>query len=171
MNKLMEEFEERRKVLETVVSKQESDEAFDWLRNTILTLQCERDEAVARLEVLKSVLKEIAKGEGRFSRDPLEHASNTIEDMKALARAELEANVNEQIDSTDTNWLEELRLQIEQLKEILTKAECKRAEALAHVKVLKRALVIEHGSEYDTYPTALDKARAEIEAEQKGALT
>jgi hypothetical protein len=34
---------------------------------------------------LLKALREIAKGEGRYSRDPLEHASNTIEDMKALA--------------------------------------------------------------------------------------
>jgi len=32
-------------------------------------------------------LKEIAKGEGRFSMDPLEHATNTIEDMVEIARA------------------------------------------------------------------------------------
>lgn len=39
---------------------------------------------------LLAALKEIAKGEGRFSRDPLEHAANTIEDMKALALAAIE---------------------------------------------------------------------------------
>ncbi len=30
-------------------------------------------------------LKEISEGRGRYSRDELTHASNTIEDMKALA--------------------------------------------------------------------------------------
>lgn len=38
---------------------------------------------------LVEALKEIAKGEGRFSRDPYEHACNTIEDMKEIARAAL----------------------------------------------------------------------------------
>ena len=40
---------------------------------------------------LVEALKEIAKGEGRFSRDPLEHAANTIEDMKQLALQALAA--------------------------------------------------------------------------------
>ena len=43
----------------------------------------------ARIEVLEGSLREIAKGEGRFSRDPLTHATNTIEDMKAIAEAAL----------------------------------------------------------------------------------
>jgi repressor LexA len=34
-----------------------------------------------------AALKEIAKGHGAFSIDPLEHASNTIDEMKGLARA------------------------------------------------------------------------------------
>ena len=41
---------------------------------------------VAEVEKLRSGLREIAKGEGRYSREPLEHASNTIEDMKLLAQ-------------------------------------------------------------------------------------
>lgn len=41
--------------------------------------------AEQRIKALEKALREISKGEGRFSRDPLEHASNTIEDMKALA--------------------------------------------------------------------------------------
>jgi len=36
-------------------------------------------------------LKEIQKGEGAFSRDPLIHAGNCIEDMKALATAAIRA--------------------------------------------------------------------------------
>ena len=36
-------------------------------------------------------LEKIIKGEGRFSRDPLEHADSCIEDMKALAVAALAA--------------------------------------------------------------------------------
>jgi hypothetical protein len=38
---------------------------------------------------LVKALEEIAKGQGAFSRDPLTHASNTIDDMKTLAREAL----------------------------------------------------------------------------------
>lgn len=41
---------------------------------------------VAERKALVTALEEIAKGQGAFSRDPLTHASNTIDDMKALAR-------------------------------------------------------------------------------------
>jgi hypothetical protein len=44
----------------------------------------------AELAAMRVALKEIAKGEGRFSHDPLTHAANTIDDMKALAVAALE---------------------------------------------------------------------------------
>jgi len=40
-------------------------------------------------EVIK-LLKEIAKGEGAYSRDVLKHAENTIENMKSLANQALE---------------------------------------------------------------------------------
>ena len=49
------------------------------------------DEAKYRLIAaaprMLEALEKIALGEGRFSRDQLTHASNTIEDMKALANA------------------------------------------------------------------------------------
>jgi len=49
---------------------------------------------VAKLRVeneqLKLALKEIAKGEGAFSLDPLTHASNTIDNMKEIAEKALE---------------------------------------------------------------------------------
>jgi hypothetical protein len=41
---------------------------------------------------LQEALSEIEKGEGRYSRDPLTHASNTIEDMRELARAAVGAS-------------------------------------------------------------------------------
>jgi hypothetical protein len=41
---------------------------------------------------LLKALSEIEKGEGRYSRDPLTHASNTIEDMRELARAAVGAS-------------------------------------------------------------------------------
>jgi hypothetical protein len=42
-----------------------------------------------RAERYAAALREIQEGKGKFSRDPLTHASNTIDDMKALARAAL----------------------------------------------------------------------------------
>jgi hypothetical protein len=38
----------------------------------------------------KAALEEIRKGAGPYSRDPLEHATNTIEAMKALAAEALD---------------------------------------------------------------------------------
>ena len=52
-------------------------EAFDDLQTFIKVCASE----VALLEALE----EIAKGEGRFSADPLKHAENTIQDMKSIA--------------------------------------------------------------------------------------
>ena len=43
-------------------------------------LKAQRDDLLA-------ALREISKGEGRFSRDPLEHAGTTVDHMKAIARA------------------------------------------------------------------------------------
>jgi len=43
------------------------------------------EEKEAEIKQLREVLEEISKGEGRYSMDKLEHASNTIEDMKELA--------------------------------------------------------------------------------------
>jgi len=46
-------------------------------------------EVRERMHKYKSALLQIRKGEGRFSRDPHQHACNTIEDMKALANEAL----------------------------------------------------------------------------------
>ena len=43
----------------------------------------------AAAEAMREALRQIAKGEGAFSRDPLEHAINVIEEAKATARAAL----------------------------------------------------------------------------------
>lgn len=41
--------------------------------------------AQSRLAIASDALTTISNGEGRYSRDPLEHASNTIDDMKKIA--------------------------------------------------------------------------------------
>lgn len=38
-----------------------------------------------RAKYLEDALQQISEGRGRFSRDPLTHASNTIDDMMAIA--------------------------------------------------------------------------------------
>jgi phage shock protein A len=48
------------------------------------------DRLETRIEELESALREIARGEGRYSHDQYEHACNTIEDLKAIARAALD---------------------------------------------------------------------------------
>jgi len=45
--------------------------------------------ALKRAEALQEALVEISWGEGAFSRDPLTHAGNTIENMKSIARTAL----------------------------------------------------------------------------------
>jgi hypothetical protein len=41
---------------------------------------------LARTDSLVEALERIAAGEGRYSRDPLTHATNTVEDMQTIAR-------------------------------------------------------------------------------------
>ena len=45
--------------------------------------------AVNSHAALVEALREIVKGEGEFSRNPLTHAENTIDNMKEIARAAL----------------------------------------------------------------------------------
>jgi len=47
--------------------------------------------AVNSLDKVEEALREIAKGEGPYNRDPLEHAANCIEHMKETARTALAA--------------------------------------------------------------------------------
>ena len=46
---------------------------------------------LARVAALEAALAEIAQGMGAFSRDPLTHAENCIDSMKAIATAALGA--------------------------------------------------------------------------------
>ncbi len=58
-------------------------------QTVIEQLESERDEANERVAVLWEALKEIAKGEGAFNRDPFVHACNVVEEAKATANAAL----------------------------------------------------------------------------------
>ena len=51
---------------------------------------CMRNFATSH-DALVAALETITKGEGAYSRDPLTHASNTIDAMKATAAAALAA--------------------------------------------------------------------------------
>jgi len=42
-------------------------------------------KAADEIDRLRAALEEIVEGKGRYSMDKLEHASNTIEDMKEIA--------------------------------------------------------------------------------------
>ena len=50
-------------------------------------LESELEQAESRAAAAEVALKGIAEGKGEFSLDPLTHASNTIENMKAIANA------------------------------------------------------------------------------------
>lgn len=49
----------------------------------------EMRQAKADLRALMEALEEISHGRGTFNRDPLEHCSNAVEEMKALAKEAL----------------------------------------------------------------------------------
>jgi len=66
-------------------------------------------EAADRIEALEAALREITRGEGRYSRDPYEHACNTIEDLIAIASAALAPEQDKQAD-------DELNARIEEMK-------------------------------------------------------
>lgn len=51
--------------------------------------QAEKSSLILQVDEYRKVLQGIAKGEGSYSRDHLEHASNTIEAMKQLAKGAL----------------------------------------------------------------------------------
>ena len=50
---------------------------------------------IASAPGMLAALRKVAKGEGAFNRDPLTHASNCIESMKAIAEAEIAKAVSE----------------------------------------------------------------------------
>ena len=59
----------------------------DWLRDreTNMTADEHWDELLNDFNELLYALKEIAKTEGPYSRDPLTHAENVIENMASIA--------------------------------------------------------------------------------------
>jgi len=58
------------------------------------TLRTANTELGAENTSLREALAEVAKGAGAYSHDPLTHATNTIESMKAIAIAALAAHRN-----------------------------------------------------------------------------
>lgn len=56
------------------------------VKRRLLASLSERDKRIAEL---REALEEIAKAEGEFNRDPLQHASNTIANMQECARSAL----------------------------------------------------------------------------------
>lgn len=62
-------------------------EAFSQVESDVIAPAHANARLWAAASNMLAALEEIAKGEGRFSRDPLTHATNTVEDMQALAVA------------------------------------------------------------------------------------
>lgn len=63
-----------------------------WL---VAALAVKAERLTRENERLRAAMEQIAKGEGPYSRDPLTHAANVIEDMMAVARAALAAALPE----------------------------------------------------------------------------
>jgi len=59
------------------------------LANAAANVFDEMERESGSVAEMVEALREIAKGEGAFSRDPLKHAENCIESMKAIAGAAL----------------------------------------------------------------------------------
>lgn len=87
------------KVLDTVIN--EFGDPVCQLHNGALNFKPDDIEANARLIAaapdLLEALKVIAEGAGRFSKDPITHAQNCIEDMKALAIAAIAKATNTEL--------------------------------------------------------------------------
>lgn len=60
-----------------------NDQLQQFPKGTVLHKKSEPEKTIT--QELYEALKEISEGKGRYSQNRLEHASNTIEDMKALA--------------------------------------------------------------------------------------
>jgi hypothetical protein len=70
-----------------VIGKRHPDCEFDLAIGTIHDASDANGDLMVLSPVLLDALREIARGEGAFSRDPLTHATNCIESMKAIAAA------------------------------------------------------------------------------------
>jgi len=60
-------------------------EAYEKLNQAFFDALDENKRLSSEGAIMRKALVEIAEGRGRYSMDPLEHAGNTIEDMKGLA--------------------------------------------------------------------------------------
>ena len=67
------------------------------LEHELCDLRTYAQECEAACVVPREALEEIARGRGQYSLDPLEHAANTIEDMKALATTALAATAGAEL--------------------------------------------------------------------------
>ena len=91
-------------------------------RSDVEQLQSENELLRAKCARYEKALREIEKGEGAFSRDPLEHAENTIDNMKDIARQALERKPGQ--DSTATNdraFIEHIQQHLEPGQEVICK--------------------------------------------------
>jgi hypothetical protein len=67
------------------ITPERAEELGKWISELIISKsRLERENAE-----LRAALEEIAEGSGAFSRDPLTHAANCIDNMKSIARAAL----------------------------------------------------------------------------------
>lgn len=65
------------------------------IRTRFKTLQADNARLVELNAKLIEALKEIAKGEGAFSLDQLEHCFNTVESMKEIAQVAIKEATQE----------------------------------------------------------------------------
>ena len=74
-----------------------SEEAALCYFNAVFDILKDWKEDKTEIDRLKRALKEISKGEGAYSLDPLTHAANTIESMKETAKCALEQDLEDHI--------------------------------------------------------------------------
>jgi hypothetical protein len=64
----------------------EAEDDYDRLREQVAWWEEQYRLQTKEIERLRKALEDVAEGKGRFANSPFEHACNTIEDMKQIAR-------------------------------------------------------------------------------------